>query len=328
MILLDAWRSASKGYGTYAFEIIGDGMTQGTVFDIQTYSLHDGPGIRTLVFLKGCPLACIWCQNPESQRYQPEVMLYSEKCTGCGQCVSVCPNQAIQIVDGKSHTKRDLCRGSGKCIPICPNEARTLAGRTMSAEEVFQEVKKDEIFYKRSGGGVTLSGGEPLAQSEFSGAILLLCKQAGLHTAIETSGMAKWEAFKQVLEHVDLVLYDLKHMDSLSHQKCTGVTNELILENVKRIHKEYAIPIIARIPIIPGYNADPQNIESTARFVATELGTDTKVNILAYHRLGETKYSRLEKENSRICITPPTVEQMTALQKTLETFGLTVSIGG
>ncbi|MCR4393767.1 MAG: glycyl-radical enzyme activating protein [Dehalococcoidales bacterium] len=303
-------------------------MTQGMVFDIQNYSLHDGPGIRTLVFLKGCPLSCIWCQNPESQRRQPEIMLSIDKCTGCGLCVPVCPHQAIWVDDGKSHTRRDLCQGCGKCAEACPNEARTLVGRTMSAEEVFQEVKKDEIFYKKSGGGVTLSGGEPLAQAEFSADILRLCKKAGLHTAIETSGMATWETFKQVLEYVDLVLYDLKHMDSSSHQKCTGVPNSLILENVKRIHLEYAIPVVARVPIIPGFNADPQNIEATARFILTELGSHTRVHILAYHRLGETKYSRLEKEGQGISITPPTAEEMADIKKTMESFGLNVSIGG
>lgn len=303
-------------------------MIQGTVFDIQTYSLHDGPGIRTLVFLKGCPLSCAWCQNPESQRRQPEVLLYAEKCTGCGQCVPVCPNRAISLKEGKSHTDRAICKACGQCAAACPNEARTMAGRIMSDEEVFREVKKDENFYKRSGGGVTLSGGEPLAQAAFSASILKLCKQAGLHTAIETSGMADWETFKQVLEYVDLVLFDLKHLNSPVHQKCTGVPNDLILENVKRIRRDYSIPIAARIPVVPGYNADIGNIEATARFIATELGRETRVNILAYHRLGETKYDRLEKDGSRINITPPSAEQMADIQKAMEAFGLTVSIGG
>jgi pyruvate formate lyase activating enzyme len=303
-------------------------MTSGIVFDIQTYSLHDGPGIRTLVFLKGCPLTCVWCQNPESQRRQPEILLYSAKCTGCGQCVSVCPDKAIQIIDGKSHTARMLCTGCGTCSTVCPNEARILAGRTMSAEEVFREVKKDEIFYKNSGGGVTLSGGEPLAQPEFSASILRLCKNAGLHTAIETSGMTEWESFKQVLEYTDLVLYDLKQIDNAVHQECTGVPNDLILENIKRIRKELTIPVVARIPIVPGYNADSKNIEATAHFIATELGRDTKVNILAYHRLGESKYERLEKQSRGTNIDPPSSERMADIQKIMQAFGLTVSIGG
>ncbi len=303
-------------------------MTQGTIFDIQTYSLHDGPGIRTLVFLKGCPLTCVWCQNPESQHLQPEVMLYAERCNGCGRCVPICPRQAIDITGGKSHTRKNLCEGCGTCTTVCPNEARIMAGRTMLAEEVFQEVRKDEIFYKNSGGGVTLSGGEPLAQAEFSTAILRLCKQAGLHTAVETTGMGHWKILKQLLEYTDLVLYDLKQMDTLAHEKCTGVSNDLILENVKRIRKESGIPVVARIPIVPGYNADPENIETTAQFIANELGRDTSVNILAYHRLGETKYDRLEKTSSGMNIIPPTPEQMAAIKKSMEAFGLTVSIGG
>ncbi len=303
-------------------------MAQGTIFDIQSYSLHDGPGIRTTVFLKGCPLACVWCQNPESQRYQPEVLLYQERCTGCGQCVPTCPSQAIRLEDGKSHTDRNLCRGCGKCADACLNEARRLAGRVWSAEDVFAEVKKDDAFYRRSGGGITLSGGEPLAQAEFSTAILSLCKRAGLHTAIETTGMARWETVQLLLEQVDLVLYDLKHMDSTSHQKCTGAPNDLILENLKRIRRECSIPVVVRIPIVPGHNADPKNIEATARFIADEVGLDTRVNILAYHRLGETKYGRLEQADRGASITPPSTEQMVAIQKTMEVFGLTVSIGG
>jgi pyruvate formate lyase activating enzyme len=303
-------------------------MVKGTIFDIQTYSLHDGPGIRTTVFLKGCPLACVWCQNPESQHHQPEILFYSERCSGCGQCITACTKQAIWTADGKSHTERDLCEGCGKCADACLNSARILSGSIWSAEDIVTEVKKDEAFYKRSGGGITLSGGEPLAQPEFSTAILSLCKQAGLHTAIETTGMAGWGALKQVLKHVDLLLYDLKHMDSRSHQKCTGINNSMIHENLKRIRRNYNIPIIARIPIIPGYNTDLKNIENTARFIVNEMGPDTKVNILAYHRLGETKYSRLEREQIGISITPPTSEQMVIIQKTIEALGLVVSIGG
>jgi pyruvate formate lyase activating enzyme len=303
-------------------------MTQGLVFDIQTYSLHDGPGIRTLVFLKGCPLSCVWCQNPESQHPEPELLYYAERCTGCGQCLTVCPRQAIKITEGKSHTNRRLCEGCGKCVAVCPNESRILAGRTMSVAEVFQEIKKDELFYKNSGGGITLSGGEPLAQVEFSTELLTMCRQAGFHTAIETTGMIAWQVFKSILKQVDLVLYDLKHMDSVSHQRCTGVPNDLILENVKRIRKECSIPIIIRIPVIPGFNSDLKNVKSTGEFIANELGLETKVNLLAYHRLGEPKYARLEREGWGTRIVPPGAKQMSDIQKTLQAFGLNVSIGG
>ncbi len=203
---------------------------RGIIFNIQHYSIHDGPGIRTTVFMKGCPLRCIWCQNPESQASPPEIFFNVETCTGCGKCVQACPNGAIEIIDGHSKTNRKLCSGSGKCAEVCPNEARSLMGRYVSAAEVFKEVDGDSIFYQRSGGGVTLSGGDPVAQPEFAISILKLCKNAGIHTAIETSGCAKWGTLKQILEYVDLVLYDFKQMDPIEHKKHTGVSNSLILE--------------------------------------------------------------------------------------------------
>jgi pyruvate formate lyase activating enzyme len=303
--------------------------SSGRVFDIQTYAIHDGPGIRTLVFLKGCPLRCLWCQNPESQSPLPEVLFYSDKCTGCGKCVEVCPEGAIEIVEGRSRIKRDICKGTGKCAEVCPNEARTLAGREVTAEEVLREVEKDKIFYKRSGGGVTLSGGEPLAQPEFATDVLRLCKEAGIHTCIETTGYAKWDTLKQVLEYTDLVLYDLKHMDPVEHVKCTGVSNKLILDNTVRLHLEFpAIPVTARIPVIPGYNDSVENIEATAQFVAHELGPSTPVNILAYHKLGESKYRNLEKTDHTVAITPPSEEHLSKLKNIIESFWLSVAIGG
>jgi pyruvate formate lyase activating enzyme len=303
-------------------------MTQGIIFDIQSYSLHDGPGIRTLVFLKGCPLRCIWCQNPESQRHRPELLYDTEKCTGCGTCVTACRNGAIEVREGKSHTDRERCDGCGECVNICPTEARILAGRTMSAEEVFREVKKDEAFFRNSGGGVTLSGGEPLAQPEFSSDVLRLCREQGIATAIETCGLAPWEAVAQVLRYTDLVLYDLKHLDAVAHRKLTGAPNEVILKNARRIHGELGIPIIARIPVVPGCNADLENIEATARFIAHELGTETPVNLLAYHRLGESKYARLEQTGSGAFIAPPSEEEMEELKRLMEERGLSVTIGG
>ena len=301
---------------------------QGTVFDIQSYSLHDGPGIRTLVFLKGCPLRCVWCQNPESQRRQPELLYYAERCIGCGQCVPVCPLKSIELRDDKARTSRELCEGCGQCIAVCPGEARVLAGRTMTAEEVFREVQKDEPFFRNSGGGVTLSGGEPLAQPEFSSAVLRMCREAGIPTAIETCGVASWDAIEQVMRYTDLVLYDFKHLDTVAHRGLTGIPNETILENAKRIHADLGIPIVARIPIVPGYNADRENIAATARFIAGELGPSTKVNILAYHRLGETKYERLERPGNGTVFTPPSQEEMAEWKSLMEGFGLTVSIGG
>lgn len=302
--------------------------TKGIIFNVQHYSIHDGPGIRTTVFMKGCPLRCAWCQNPESQKLQPELFFNAEACTGCGSCVQVCPVKAIEIVEGKSKTNRKLCSGIGKCAEVCPNEARTIMGRVVTAGEVFKEVNGDSIFYQRSGGGVTLSGGDPVAQPEFSISILKLCKDAGIHTAIETSGCVKWEILSQILNYVDLVLYDFKEMESAKHKTHTGVSNTLILDNVKKIYHERQIPLLARVPVVPGFNDSVENITATARFVANELGKDVKVHLLPYHRLGETKYERLEYISTTASIKPPTDEQMAKLKEIVESFGLTVAIGG
>ena len=301
---------------------------KGIIFNVQHYSIHDGPGIRTTVFMKGCPLRCAWCQNPESQKLQPELFFNAEACTGCGKCVQVCPVKAIEIMEGKSKTNRNLCRGVGKCAEVCPNEARTLMGRVVTAGEVFKEVNGDSIFYQRSGGGVTLSGGDPVAQPEFSIGILKLCKDAGIHTAIETSGCVKWEILSRILDYVDLVLYDFKEMESAKHKTHTSVSNALILDNVRKIYHERQIPLLARVPVVPGFNDSVDNISATARFVANELGKDVKVHLLPYHRLGETKYERLECVSNAAYIKPPTDEYMEKLKELVESFGLTVTIGG
>jgi pyruvate formate lyase activating enzyme len=308
---------------------MGDyGETKGVIFNIQRYSIHDGPGIRTTVFIKGCPLRCVWCQNPESQALLPQIFFNSEKCTGCGQCAQVCPEGAIDIYEGKSRTNRQLCRGHGKCAEACPNEARNLMGRYATAAEVFQEVNSDAIFYQRSGGGVTLSGGEPLAQPEFAISLLRLCQNAGMHTALDTCGYAKWETLRPVLDYVDLVLYDFKHMDPAEHKKHTGVSNSLILDNARRIYHECAIPMLARVPIVPGYNDSVENLEATASFIASELGTSVKVHLLPYHRLGETKYERLGRADKSVHIQPPSEERVLELKQVFESLGLTAYVGG
>jgi pyruvate formate lyase activating enzyme len=302
--------------------------TKGIIFNIQRFSIHDGPGIRTTVFMNGCPLRCFWCQNPESQTLRPEIFFDAEKCKGCGKCVQACPEGAVEISEGRSKTNRGLCKGIGKCAEVCPNEARNLIGREAKLEEVFKEVAADAIFYQESEGGVTLSGGEPLTQPQFAMSLLKLCKEAGIHTVIETCGYGRWETVRQILNYVDLVLYDFKHMDPVEHEKGTGVSNELILENSKKIYHELFVPILARVPIIPGYNDSVMNIEATAKFIATELGSSIKVHLLPYHRLGETKYERLERPSQSISIEPPSEEHMSELPRIVESFGLTAMIGG
>ena len=305
-----------------------DEETRGVIFNIQTYSIHDGPGIRTTVFIKGCPLKCVWCQNPESQKVTLQLFFNRETCVGCGKCLQVCPEGAIKLYEGKSWTNRDVCRGAGKCAEVCPNEARHIVGRYVTAGEVIKEVAEDKIFYERSGGGVTLGGGEPLASPEFTASLLRLCKNSGIHTALDTCGYAKWEIMKQILQHVDLVLYDLKHMDPVAHQLYTGVSNDVILENARRIYQELNIPVLVRIPVIPGFNDSMENIEATGRFVAAELGTLTEVHLLPYHRLGEMKYQRLEKPGNPVSIDPPDEKHIINLKEVFESFGLKVHEGG
>lgn len=301
---------------------------KGIVFNIQRYSIHDGPGIRTSVFLKGCFLRCIWCQNPESQAIKPELFFFTEKCTGCGTCVAACPTNAIRIIEKKSVTDRNACKGSGQCVQVCPGEARSLMGREITATELFHTIKSDEIFYRRSDGGVTLTGGEPFLQHAFSKNILSLCRQAGIHTAIETCGYAGWEIVKDVLQYTDLVLYDLKHMNSEKHREYTGVPNSLILDNIRRIHHELRIPVWIRIPVIPGYNDSLENIRETAKFVAAELDQSVPVSLLAYHRLGESKRERLGMPLKDLSIIPPADEYIQEIRDTVASFGLQVHIGG
>lgn len=264
----------------------------GVVFNIQRCSLHDGPGIRTTVFLKGCPLRCFWCQNPESQAAGLEVLLDRRKCTLCGACLAACREGAVRLEGGKPVFIRGDCRGCGRCVPACPNEARTISGKKMTVDEVLNEVLKDVKFYKRSGGGVSLSGGEPLAQPRFAREILRRCREEGLHTTLDTCGCAPWPRLKAVLEYADLVLFDIKHPDAAKHAAATGRDNRLILENAKRIAK--LKPMRIRVPLIPGFNDSAQTVGDIVRFAEGELG-GPPIDLLPYNRLGEIKFDFLDK---------------------------------
>jgi pyruvate formate lyase activating enzyme len=302
---------------------------QGEVFNIQPFSIHDGPGIRTTVFLKGCPLRCLWCQNPESQERRPQLFFDADKCEGCQRCIGVCPNDAISLVNGKSRTDRAACDGSGACAAVCPTGAREIMGRTETPESVFDAVMADRMFYEQSGGGVTVSGGEPLYQPEFLIDFLKRCKEAGLHTTVDTSGYASWRTVRQVLEYVDLVLYDFKHMDPVEHERVTGVSNESILRNARRIHHELGVAMEARTSVVPGFNDSIENIGATARFIAEELSPAVEYRLLPYHRFGEVKQHRLEWQGPRLFSGDvPTDEHMSELKRVAGSFGLKVRIGG
>lgn len=292
----------------------------GVVFNIQRYSLHDGPGIRTVVFLKGCPLHCAWCCNPESIDGEPHLTFNPDKCLGDGRCVQACPTGA-RTGEGLDPSRCTLC---GRCADACPSEALEILGRTMSIPEILEEVEKDRTFYESSGGGVTLSGGEVLAQWRFGVKLLLELRDRHLHTAVETTGYGPWERVRAVAEACDLVLYDLKHMDEEEHRRHTGVSNRLILENARRL-AGLGCGLIIRIPLIGGINTDDKNIRETASFAA-ELGVD-EIHLLPYHRLGESKYRKLGREYDCEAYTPDerTVQE---LQRLLETRGFEVKIGG
>ena len=302
------------------------------VFNVQTYSIHDGPGIRVTVFLKGCPLRCLWCANPESNLATPQLMTYGTKCTGCGRCLSVCPKNAISIGPDKNGkmiaiTDRARCVDCGKCVDICPNEAREIAGKPMTVKEVLDKVLRDKLFIDASGGGMTVSGGECLMHPDFTEALLYAAKQAGLHTAIESCSFASREVIDQVFQYVDLGLLDVKHMDSDKHKEYTGVPNWVILDNIKHVYHDLKVPVIVRVPTIPGYNDSDENIAATAQFTRDELGPDVPVNLLPYHHLGESKNESLGKEiNWSIEI--PTDEHMEHLKAIVESYGLKAQIGG
>ncbi len=301
---------------------------QACIFDIQSYSIHDGPGIRTTVFFKGCPLSCKWCHNPESNEHRPQLMYYAVKCVGCGQCVHTCPNSAISFNDGKVQTNRDLCINCGLCERACLYRARKLSGKMMNVDEVFEKVNSDKIFYEKSEGGITVSGGEPLASPRFVNQLLKKCKAEGIHTVIETCGYASIESIKLALEYADLVLFDIKAMDSELHLKLTGVKNEAILSNCDFIKNTLEKTMVIRIPIVPGYNDSNENMRSTAAFIKNRLGADVPVHLLAYHSLGDSKLDSLESRRERLEIDPPSQEHMEHIKSIFTHMGLKAQIGG
>lgn len=267
--------------------------TSGLVFDIKKFAIHDGPGIRTTVFLKGCPLHCLWCHNPESQEKAAEIFFTPHKCIGCGYCVKVCPTHSHRFTEKEHLFNRDTCRRCGLCTEQCYAQALETAGKEMSVDEVLAEVLKDKPFYDTSLGGMTISGGEPMAQFAFTRDLLQAAKQAGLHNCLDTCGFTAYEHYRQIKDDVDLFLYDIKETDSAKHREFTGVDNRLILENLHQLDSAGAASII-RCPIVPGYNDREDHFANIGK-LAQSLQHVQEITIHPYHPLGKSKNERLGK---------------------------------
>lgn len=300
-------------------------MTTGIVFDIRRYAIHDGPGIRTTVFLKGCALACAWCHNPESQATGFEAVLRDARCIRCGACVDACTHGAVTWTDAGPVTDRARCTACGDCAAVCYADARERVGREMTAEAVLAEVARDEPFYGRSGGGMTLSGGEPLLQPEFAAALLRGAKARGLHTALDTCGHAPWAALDRLRGDVDLFLYDVKLLDDARHRRFTGVPNGRILANLRAL-SEAGHTIVLRVPVIPGVNDDDANLEALAALAAA-LPHLAGVDLLPYHHIGADKYARLDRAYPLPGAVPPPAERMAAIARFLAERGVRVGSG-
>ena len=301
-------------------------MLTGLIFDIKKYSIHDGPGIRTTLFFKGCPLQCAWCHNPESQAAAVEVMYRPQRCQQCGACLEACTSGAIQWSEAGPLTDWTTCVRCGACAAQCYAEAREVVGRPLTVGQAMAEIERDVAFYDESGGGVTFSGGEPLQQADFLGALLRACQEKEIYSVVDTSGFAAWETLDRLRADVDLFLYDLKTMDEARHRQFTGVSNALILENLRRL-SALGHPVLIRIPVIPSVNADDESVRQLGAFIAS-LPHVIGVELLPYHRIGLDKYDRLNLPYALPEVLPPSDARMAEIAQLLRQWGLSVKRGG
>jgi len=294
----------------------------GIIFDVKRYAIHDGPGIRTTVFLKGCPLRCRWCANPESQKKETEIAYLASECIGCGECAANCPEQAVSFEYGRPLRDAAKCVSCGRCADHCPAEALQLMGRPVTVDAVFDEVAADQPFWDRSGGGVTLSGGEPLVQLGFAAALLGRCRENYLHTVLDTCLHVPKKALETVWADVDLFLCDLKLMSASRHREFTGFTNDVILRNLALLLKSDK-DVLVRRPLIPGINNAGEELNALGKYLQS-LRPGVQLELLPYHRLGASKFERLGREYRLAKIKPPTEEEMLAAKQLLETYDIEV----
>ncbi|MGA6927625.1 MAG: glycyl-radical enzyme activating protein [Desulfosarcina sp.] len=299
---------------------------QGLIFDIKKYAIHDGPGIRTTVFFKGCPLSCRWCHNPEGLSARPRVIYSRQRCIGCGDCLDACPDQAIEATDQGMVADPHRCRHCGTCVDVCPANARERVGRTVNVAELMEVIEKDVAFYDQSGGGVTFSGGEPLQQRRFLVALLDACGDREIHRAVDTTGYTDPHTLTTVARRTDLFLYDLKMMDAERHKALTGVSNGRILDNL-RLLVESGARIVIRIPLIPGVNDDPHNISQTGAFLADLSGVEA-VQLLPYHDFQKNKYKKFGLCYQGDAWVAPRQATMDEIVNQLKKYDLRVDIGG
>ena len=298
----------------------------GRVFNLQRCSVHDGPGIRTTVFLKGCPLSCSWCHNPEGIHGAPDLMINADRCLNCGACSDACSFDEGGAVPAGKPWDRSRCICCGSCVEACPTDARALAGTDYEVSDLVDVLERDRVFFDASGGGVTFSGGEPLAQPEFLVECLRECRRRGLATAVDTCGLAPRETLLGVAKLTDLVLYDLKHMDPGRHRAETGADNRKILENLRALSGSQA-DVWIRFPLIPGFNDDPENVEATGAFLA-DLPRRHRLFVLPYHGIADGKRSKLGGSPPRSDLRPPCAEALSAVSERLTKYDLEVTVGG
>ena len=301
-------------------------MTTGTIFDIKKFAIHDGPGLRTTVFFKGCPLACWACHNPEGKEKRKDLFVREERCTFCRDCLEVCEPGSISLEGGALQVDRSTCSSCGLCVDVCLPGALVVAGREVSVREVLEEIERDVVFYDQSGGGVTFSGGEPLSQPDFLLELMQECKERDISIVVDTSGYAPLELVESVAELADLFLYDLKLVDAKRHEEFTGASNEGILDNLTWLSAN-GPPVVVRVPLFSGINNDEENITALGKFVAG-LPNDHTIDLLPYHNTGIDKYRRLDHAYKMTDVLPPSDAEIGAVVRSFKEFGLTVLVRG